>query len=312
MHQILRHFETFVTDPVSCIMRTQHSMTFMPFNLKKKISSSNFRRDLQVILRLYRDPAEVLLGFDIDSCCVGYNGKSVLCLPRFKRAITMGLNLVDESRRSTSYERRLLKYSQRGFAVAIPGLSRPAMGLASPFLRPLLHPPCTTTIHSSGCLCNVLRYDIKRIRASRSEHDGKPKNNGWYEKRFMRPSQMGVVEQGDYDLKLSANAGMQGVATGSWKFRDGSTFFVGSLATALGDIPNMSPLRFITDQPGRQLLSGSFHPVSDDNWDHGVLSRPLLAAWRYKQPTGNLNPASIECLSHYEFSPFCYVDVFHW
>ncbi len=33
-------------------------------------------RHLQIILRLYRSPAEVLLGFDIDSCCVGYDGKS--------------------------------------------------------------------------------------------------------------------------------------------------------------------------------------------------------------------------------------------
>jgi hypothetical protein len=33
-----------------------------------------------------------------------------------------GYNLVDESRRSTSYERRLLKYAQRGFAITIPGI----------------------------------------------------------------------------------------------------------------------------------------------------------------------------------------------
>jgi hypothetical protein len=49
---------------------------------------SVLRRDIQVILRLYHDPAEILLGFDIDSCTVGFNGSNVLCLPRFKRAIT--------------------------------------------------------------------------------------------------------------------------------------------------------------------------------------------------------------------------------
>jgi hypothetical protein len=31
---------------------------------------------------------------------------------------------------------------------------------------------------------------------------------------------------------------------------------------------------------GRQLLTGSFHPVSDDNWDHSVSTRPMLARWR--------------------------------
>jgi hypothetical protein len=29
---------------------------------------------LQVVLQLYSCPAEVLMGFDIDSCCVAYDG----------------------------------------------------------------------------------------------------------------------------------------------------------------------------------------------------------------------------------------------
>jgi hypothetical protein len=61
----------------------------MPFILRATHRSSELRRDIQVVLRLYHDPAEVLLGFDIDSCCVGYNGTHVYCLPRWQRAITM-------------------------------------------------------------------------------------------------------------------------------------------------------------------------------------------------------------------------------
>ena len=34
-------------------------------------------RRVQIILRLYSSPAEVLMGFDIDSCCVAYDGTSV-------------------------------------------------------------------------------------------------------------------------------------------------------------------------------------------------------------------------------------------
>jgi len=45
-------------------------------------------------------------------------------MERFKRAITKGYNLVDTSRRSTTYESRLLKYSHRGFIVLVPDLDK--------------------------------------------------------------------------------------------------------------------------------------------------------------------------------------------
>jgi len=34
-------------------------------------------RHVQVVLRIYRSPAEVLMGFDLDSACVGYDGTRV-------------------------------------------------------------------------------------------------------------------------------------------------------------------------------------------------------------------------------------------
>jgi len=48
----------------------------------------------------------------------------VWTLPRFHRAMTRQYNLIDLSRRSTTYESRLIKYSGRGFDVAVPGLDR--------------------------------------------------------------------------------------------------------------------------------------------------------------------------------------------
>ena len=60
------------------------------------------------------------MGFDIDSCCALYDGRQLLCLPRFRRAVNGSFNLVDPSRRSPSYESRLRKYALRGFAVAVP------------------------------------------------------------------------------------------------------------------------------------------------------------------------------------------------
>jgi len=32
-------------------------------------------RHIQIILRLYKSPAEILMGFDVDCCAVGYDGR---------------------------------------------------------------------------------------------------------------------------------------------------------------------------------------------------------------------------------------------
>ncbi len=64
------------------------------------------------------------MGFDVDSCCCGYDGSRAFVLPRTQRAINRQYNLVDMGRRSLTYETRLFKYSQRGFSVAIPGFDR--------------------------------------------------------------------------------------------------------------------------------------------------------------------------------------------
>lgn len=81
-------------------------------------------RHVQIILRLYQSPSEVLLGFDIDSCTVGFDGKNVWCMDRFRRALNKRYNLVNMSRRSITYEQRLYKYGKRGFAAAVPDLDK--------------------------------------------------------------------------------------------------------------------------------------------------------------------------------------------
>jgi ankyrin repeat protein len=62
------------------------------------------------------------MGFDVDSCAVGYDGKSVYVSPRAHHALTYRINTVDMTRRSPSYEMRLVKYCSRGFSVLIPSL----------------------------------------------------------------------------------------------------------------------------------------------------------------------------------------------
>lgn len=80
---------------------------------------------VQVILRLYDSPAEVLLGFDIDCACCGYDGTHVWALPRCVRALRHSVNLLNPLHAwpvRCAYELRLAKYALRGYAIAVPGL----------------------------------------------------------------------------------------------------------------------------------------------------------------------------------------------
>ncbi|KAK7436346.1 hypothetical protein VKT23_019194 [Stygiomarasmius scandens] len=81
-------------------------------------------RSVQIILRLYSSPAEILAGFDIDAACCAYDGRQVWASPRAIIAIMRRCITIDMSRRSPSYEVRLAKYASRGFEVYVSGLER--------------------------------------------------------------------------------------------------------------------------------------------------------------------------------------------
>jgi hypothetical protein len=81
-------------------------------------------RSVQIVLRLYSSPAEVLAGFDVDAPCCAYDGDRVWASPRAIVSMMRQSNTVDMTRRSPSYEIRLAKYSSRGFEVYLPGLKR--------------------------------------------------------------------------------------------------------------------------------------------------------------------------------------------
>ncbi|KAK6512316.1 hypothetical protein TWF481_001204 [Arthrobotrys musiformis] len=85
------------------------------------------RRRVQIIMKMIKNPATVLLNFDLDQVAIGYTGDSVLFLPRCARALETGYTIFTldmihghhlNERRETQ-ESRLLKYAQRGFGVRI-------------------------------------------------------------------------------------------------------------------------------------------------------------------------------------------------
>jgi len=94
------------------VTRTKNALTF----LVKEI-------EYQLILRLYRTPSEVLHGFDVDSCCLGYDGQ-VWMTPRCQFALGKGYNTVNFDRLSPSYEWRLAKYATRGMQIKVPDFDR--------------------------------------------------------------------------------------------------------------------------------------------------------------------------------------------
>jgi hypothetical protein len=71
----------------SCIHRTLFTI-----NIKDEDRGSF---PAQIILRVYHSPAEVLCGFDIDCCCVGFDGGSVWALPRALDALRFGHSVVN-------------------------------------------------------------------------------------------------------------------------------------------------------------------------------------------------------------------------
>jgi hypothetical protein len=114
---------------------------WVTYGVRKKLYSQKVLaqypyRSVQIVLRLYSSPAEILAGFDVDVACCAYDGDRVWANPRAIVSMMRQSNTVDMTRRSP-YEVRLAKYSSRGFEVYIPGLKRsevdPTVRLIHPF-----------------------------------------------------------------------------------------------------------------------------------------------------------------------------------
>jgi len=76
---------------------------------------------IQIIKRLYSCPQEIIVGFDIDCCCIltTLDNKTFIT-ERGYNAIKNGYNVINFEKLSPSYEYRLSKYNNRGFGIWIP------------------------------------------------------------------------------------------------------------------------------------------------------------------------------------------------
>ncbi len=98
----------------------QHTIT-----IRLKDSILPYTKKYQLILRNYQTISEVLHGFDIGSCCLAFDNKKIYSTSLGIFAIRYGYNIVDMSMRSTTYEKRLSKYFDRGFGIIFPKMQLP-------------------------------------------------------------------------------------------------------------------------------------------------------------------------------------------
>lgn len=75
---------------------------------------------IQFIFRCYKSLGEILHGFDIGSSALGFDGKRVYFTELSKFSYENSVNIIDTTRRSATYEKRLLKYMDRGFDIVMP------------------------------------------------------------------------------------------------------------------------------------------------------------------------------------------------
>ena len=253
-----------VNTPQAAIVRGKHAVT---------IIQEYPTRHIQIVLRLYKSPAEILMGFDIDCCSVGFDGTAVWATPRALRALNQRTNRVDLSRRSLTYEVRLYKYAKRGFAVSLPNpldrsrisphLVQKKIGDVRGLARLLIFDSMlwTGTVALDKTTLKTFREDDRRIELQlRSAQEESDYNNiliPWGP-RFT------------ISTILDSLSSLQAVASEKSPSSD-SIFVSGIEAVINGDTSDRrsvrGPIQWVKENPGTQLLTSSFHPLDASNWE---------------------------------------------
>ncbi|KAJ6601282.1 ankyrin repeat protein [Mycena vulgaris] len=159
-------------------------------------------RTIQIILRQYASPAEILVGFDVDAGCCLYDGSRVYASPRAIIAMMRQCNTIDETRRSSSYEIRLSKYAVRGFEIYYPSLKRGEVD-------PTIYERSLTRIEGLARLLVLEKLANSDVRytflESRRTLRGRPNPLRRYNKRKRRlqgdlKGELSLLEMSEYDV----------------------------------------------------------------------------------------------------------------
>lgn len=145
---------------------------------------------LQIILRAYPTVSSILHGFDVPSCSVAYDGWIANMTRLAAFAHTFRANIVVPEYRSTTYESRLLKYFDRGYALVMPHLDLGCLARGVTLMMPnlTLTPTVIRGRFATGTVAlateqpesdydglkeHLRYYNFRRFRASTATH-GQP------------------------------------------------------------------------------------------------------------------------------------------
>lgn len=101
------------------VYRTRRCVTF-------KCEPSHKEPLVQVILTRFASVGQLLASFDLGSACAAYDGTDVFFNARGKLAYEHAINVVDPTIRRWTFESRICKYADRGFAICLPNLRDPS------------------------------------------------------------------------------------------------------------------------------------------------------------------------------------------
>jgi hypothetical protein len=107
-------------------------------HLRGSCGSAGRARKYQVILRAYPTVSAMIHAFDVPSCCVAFDGKTAVTTTLGAYAQRFRVNLVNPAYRSTTYEKRLVKYFGRHYALGLVHLKTGEMVAGAPLELPHL------------------------------------------------------------------------------------------------------------------------------------------------------------------------------
>lgn len=130
---------------------------------------------LQIILRSYASPSEVVTGFDLDASGVCFYGGKYYATPRAMYAMERMILTFDLDRLSTTYNFRMLKYMiEKGFATYIPVPIATELFSEIPRLLPIMYKNPTSDYQNTliGFLAMEVTSSIRKLRIwERSDYD---------------------------------------------------------------------------------------------------------------------------------------------
>jgi hypothetical protein len=149
----------------------------------------------QFIHRVYPTAASVIGGFDLGICAVMLHDSlsRISCTHLGAWSNALNMNIVDTSRRSTSFEFRIAKYARRGVAMVFPGLDKSAVMMTQ---QPQ---PRLVQLHNLSIHVNIANASCPMIGHVPESHDYDDTDVALYPDLFLATRNWQLAVKGQID-----------------------------------------------------------------------------------------------------------------